>query len=315
MGDQLESSNFSKEKITSTVQQEIEDRIWKRKFKDLGIPRDQYHWHSGHFYATMRKQQWGNSKYSKNSPEQETDNSSDFEPKVPEDAMFREQRQDDLTFFKKLKNELPDILEMMIDVLQKDYVVITENNKEQYVQLDWAAYYGDAEAVELNKMLKDNITTWLPQFQRMLDTRQKLLPNQMSVLIAVKEVSSTISYFCSRYYSKVKVISGISTKAYRKYLNETNSMSAYLDFCQEDPWKHDVMFFRCPKCRLHKLKVRILPNGTWNFVCKNKKAHKHDVDITFPSEMFIEQLNKIIENRGGAATKIANREKIEIPDD
>ena len=207
---------------------------------------------------------------------------------------------------------MPEIFEMMITLLQRDYVTVEEGGKEKHIDLNWEAYYDDKESMELMEHLKDNLTSWIPQFKRELDTRQKLLPNMMSVVVAVKESSLTIQNFCSEYYSKVKAVTEISTKAYRKYLNEVNSTSSYLEFCQSEPWKYNVMFFPYPKCKQHKLKVECTPDGKWYFVCKNKKAHKDDVEITFPASVFLEQLQKIMQNRGGVATKITKKLDIDI---
>ena len=54
------------------------------------------------------------------------------------------------------------------------------------------------------------------------------------------------------------------------------------------------------------------PDGKWHFVCKNKKAHKDDGEVTFPPSMFLEKLQMIMQNKGGSATKIANKLGIDI---
>ncbi len=312
MGDQLETSNFPKEKIAITIQQEVENKLWNQKFKEF-VPREKYSWHSGHFYRVMKKHTWTDPEMARHvDPLGDQGNSSDSMPRVGLDSACREQRLDDIAYFRKLRSELPEVFDMMINLLQKDYVEVNEDGKKKSIDLDWKSYYGNKESMELMQMLKDNLTTWIPQFKRELDTRQKLLPNMMSVCIAVKESGLTIQNFCSEYYSKVKAVTEISTKAYRKYLNEVNSSTNYLDFCLDQPWKWNTMFFACPNCHEHKLKVQPLPDGRWHFVCKNKKAHKNDAEVTFPASMFTENINKIILNKGGIATKITKREGIEI---
>jgi len=305
MANDLLTSNFKRENIFHIVKETIEEKWWN-KVKDSGIPRDEIK--LGTWYYEVMNEAEFHPKIS----EPKNDNSSDFTPRLSDNSACREQRLDDITYFRKLKEEIPEIFEMMINLLQRDYVEFEEKGKRKTIDLDWESYYSNDESMELMKHLKDHLTSFIPQFKRQLDTRQKLLPNMMSVCIAVKESSLTIQNFCSEYYSKVKAITEISTKAYRKYLNEVNSATNYLDFCLDEPWKWNTMFFSCPKYHQHKLKLQPTPDGRWHFICKNKKAHKNDGNMTFSASLFTEQLQKIIQNKGGIATKITKKLGIEI---
>ena len=305
MADDLLTSNFKRENIFHIVKESIEEKWWN-KVKESGVPRDEIKvgtW----FYEVMNEAEF----HPKISVPKDG-NSSDFTPRLNHDSACREARLDDIAYFRKLKEELPEIFDMMIDLLQKDYITLEEEGKEKHIDLDWSTYYNNWESVVLMEHLKDHLTTWIPQLKRQLDTRQKLLPNMMSICVAVKESGLTIQNFCSEYYSKVKAVTEISTKAYRKYLNEVKSSTNYLDFCLDEPWKWNTMFFPCPKCHQHKLKVQPSPDGKWHFVCKNKKAHKDDADSIFPASLFTEKLTTIMNNRGGMATRIRNLVGIKV---
>ena len=282
MANDLLTSNFARDKIYYIVKETIEKK-WFNKVKNSGIPKEDIK--LGTWYYEVMK----TADFPPKSSVPNGEISSDLTPVLNEKSSCREERLDDIAFFRKLKIELPEIFEMQITLLLKDYVETDEVTKEGrpiVIDLNWQEYYANEESMELMKMLKDNLTAFIPQYKRQLDTRQKLLPNMMSICIAVKESGLTIQNFCSEYYSKVKAVTQISTKAYRKYLNEVKSSVNYLDFCLDEPWKWNTMFFSCPKCHQHKLKVQPMPNGKWHFICKNKKAHKNDADHILPATLF-----------------------------
>lgn len=50
MKTELEVSGYPLSLIGRTIHDSIEEELWKKKFKDLGIPREEFKWHSGYFY-------------------------------------------------------------------------------------------------------------------------------------------------------------------------------------------------------------------------------------------------------------------------
>lgn len=70
MINQLEIEGVKKIEISSIIRKDIEDKIYEKEYSNL-IPRNEYHWHSGHFYRVMKKNGCGHI----DSPEGE-DNSS-----------------------------------------------------------------------------------------------------------------------------------------------------------------------------------------------------------------------------------------------
>ena len=64
MGTQLEIEGFDIENISTTIHNTIEQTIWNKKHKALGIPRTEYKWTSGYFYKIMRQHNWVNPHYS-----------------------------------------------------------------------------------------------------------------------------------------------------------------------------------------------------------------------------------------------------------
>lgn len=304
MANDLLTSNFKREEIFHIVKDTIEEKWWS-KVKDSGIPKEDIK--LGTWYYTVMNE----AEFPPKIPVPKSDISSDFTPTLNENSVCYDNRIDDINYFMMLRKELSEVFEMMYKLLYKDFIVeVDDDGTKNKIYFDWIRYYENEESMNLMNFLKDHLTSWIPQFKRQLDTRQKLLPNMMSICIAVKESGLTIQNFCSEYYSQVKTSTQISTKAYRKYLNEVKSSVNYLDFCLDESWKWNVMFFACPKCHQHKLKVQPMPNGKWHFICKNKKAHKNDADHVFSASLFTEKLSSILNNKGGISTKI--RKKVGI---
>jgi len=57
MGDQLEIECIHKEQISKIIRKDIEEKLYEKEFKDL-MPREDYHWHSGHYFRVMKKHEW-----------------------------------------------------------------------------------------------------------------------------------------------------------------------------------------------------------------------------------------------------------------
>lgn len=59
MGSELEIEGIAKHKISAIVRKDIEDILYKKKFKDF-ISREEYRWHSGYFWRIMKKNDYVN---------------------------------------------------------------------------------------------------------------------------------------------------------------------------------------------------------------------------------------------------------------
>lgn len=77
MGDQLEIEGITREATSTIIRKDIEDKIYDQEYKDY-IPREEYKWHSGYFYRTMKKQKrtFASNLNSNTTPSGELDNSS-----------------------------------------------------------------------------------------------------------------------------------------------------------------------------------------------------------------------------------------------
>ncbi|KKN75431.1 hypothetical protein LCGC14_0380520 [marine sediment metagenome] len=77
MGNELEITGFPNDQISTLMKRSIEDRIWELEYKELEISREEYTWHSGHFYRVMKKNDWTNQERNfREVPPRELENSS-----------------------------------------------------------------------------------------------------------------------------------------------------------------------------------------------------------------------------------------------
>lgn len=98
-------------------------------------------------------------------------------------------------------------------------------------------------------------------------------------------------YFCSKYFAEVKKGITISPKKYSYFLTDVNGLSDLLHYVKEDAWLWNFIDINCPLCNQKSLKVRINEDGTWNFVCKNWKAHNSEKE--FDSKLLGKKLSEL----------------------
>jgi len=75
MGDQLEIEGIARELTSPIIRKDIEDKLFEKECKDF-ITREEYKWHSGYFYRTMKKQGRSFTTLNSTTPPGEEDNSS-----------------------------------------------------------------------------------------------------------------------------------------------------------------------------------------------------------------------------------------------
>ncbi len=57
MKDELIIAGYSDDLIGRTIKNSIEQRLWETKYEKLDVPRDEFKWHSGHFYSGCKTNQ------------------------------------------------------------------------------------------------------------------------------------------------------------------------------------------------------------------------------------------------------------------
>lgn len=72
MKTELEVAGYTQEIIGRTMKNAIEEKLWKTKYEQLGVPREEFKWHSGHFYSWCRREHITNIFNKTKSPEQDT---------------------------------------------------------------------------------------------------------------------------------------------------------------------------------------------------------------------------------------------------
>jgi hypothetical protein len=140
------------------------------------------------------------------------------------------------------------------------------------------------------KLIRDMFYNELPEWHRIHDGRQSILPKMLIPLTAYK-VLTLDKYFCSKYFAEVKQGITISPKKYSFFLKDVNGLSDLLHYVKEDAWLWNFIDVKCPLCKVKALKVRMNSDGTWIFICKNWKVHNEDKE--FPAQLLGKQLESL----------------------
>lgn len=75
MGNQLEIEQIPMHEISTIMRKDIEDKLYEKQFKEF-MPREEYFWHSGHYFSVVKKNGWTRAYTTGQSPAQDKDNSS-----------------------------------------------------------------------------------------------------------------------------------------------------------------------------------------------------------------------------------------------
>jgi len=149
------------------------------------------------------------------------------------------------------------------------------------------------------------------QWHRQRDSRQSILPNMRLPFFAFKTLVND-KHFCSRYFAHIKRATSITPKKFRQFLEDVNSFSDLMHFCKEDAWLWNFIDIRCPVCRTFALRVRIQPDGTWIFVCKNWNVHT-ETERTFPAKLFQNRIKQFLSKASHGNTRYLSQKGITTP--
>jgi len=307
MGEQLEVQNYPKHEICKKVGDIIELHL-KEIYKKKGLPPEEAKFKSGYFYRVMSKKDWTDKSFAHNETAS-FHQGSDINGSIKLDlgSPFYEQRYDDIILIQKMRK----FLSMMEDELEKNYDEVKDGDKVEMIPRDWSTFY-DKDRIEFHDFMKNLFANYFDEWSRQLSTKQSLLPKMWIVSASIMGVGVGISDFCSNYFAKVKNKTAISTKAWRKFITEVNNYSEYMKFIQDDAWKWSVLPIPCPNCHKKTLRTKIYPNGSWEFVCTNKKAHKNEIQPHFTPNLFRKMLERYAKNTSGIGQKVADDVGIKI---
>jgi len=204
-------------------------------------------------------------------------------------------------------------LSMCEDELEKDFdeIRVEGNDETKFIDRDWSQFY-DKGRIEFHDFMKNLFANFFDEWSRQLSTKQSLLPKMWIISSAFMGCGVGISDFCSNYFALVKNKTRISTKAWRKFISEINNYSDYMHFIQDDAWKWTVLPIPCPQCHKNTLRTRIYADGSWEFICTNKKAHKDEVQPHFTPNLFRKMIDRYLENTSKSAEKIAESAGVRI---
>jgi hypothetical protein len=176
----------------------------------------------------------------------------------------------------------------MKDIEDESKKIIKELERND---VDWTPLFESPEMADsFFNLIKDMFYNELPEWNRIHDKRQSILPKMLIPLVAFKALTLD-KYFCSKYFAEVKKGVTISPKKYSYFLKDVNGLSDLLHYVKEDAWLWNFIDIDCPLCNQKSLKVRINDNGTWNFVCKNWKVHNDEK--TFPANLLGKKLQQL----------------------
>lgn len=285
MGKQLEATNYDKTKIATRIRSMI-DKYLKISYKEKAIPEKNVKFKSGHFDHIMKVQGWTDpdKDHTKSATGQRQLNTSTFNEFIS--SCYEERKQDIILLdrFKKL-------FESLINELQIEYDDVKIGNKLTTKPRDWTKYY-DEPTIKLHQELRDIIANMVDDWNQSIDKRYSLMPKMKLVAPSIVSAIATTSTFCSRHYVILKSKTRISSKTYKKFMEDVKSYSDYLKILQVNGWKYYALPVPCPECDEYTLRTRLSSDGTWHFVCVNKIAHK-DGQPEFPSTVLKEQIEKI----------------------
>lgn len=288
MGRTLEAANYDKTKISTRIRSMI-DKHLKTQYADNQMTDKTVKFNSGHFGHTMKVQGWTNpdNNNSNSVAGQQRPNSSDLNEF--KSSCYQERKSDIILLDKFIR-----LFQALTDELQIEYDAVKVGDKETHIQRDWKKYYSP-DTIQLHNDLHNMITNMIDEWNQSIDKRYSLLPKMKIIAPAIVKAASTISSFCTRHYTILKSKTEISPKTYKKFMEDTKSYSDYLKLLQTDAWKYYSLPIPCADCNEYTLRTRLNSDGTWNFVCVNKLAHKEG-QPEYPAEILKEQINAIIED-------------------
>lgn len=320
MGAILESNNYPKEKIARQVRRLIEEQL-KEIYKVHSLDTKEAKLKSGHYYRTMSKAGFTDPAFDHRSLENVTEGERNNSSKVSDEKPYAEYRNQLIEYHHNIIQEAENnIAELLID----DVVIEAKlNDKENNVKKgdkikmsrDWANFF-DEQSTEFFKLFSDMFYNDRDNWNKQRDERYSLLPHMRLPIFSF--ISLVLpKHFCTRYFSHVKKATTITTKKFKQFVKDVNpngtvsfGISDLLNLVKEDAWKWNFIDIACPDCKEKSLKVKLLGDGTWRFICKNKKAHSKE--ILYSSTLLNQELEKL-ETQKKEGTKFLNEKSISIP--
>ena len=312
MGNYLESQNYPKDQIAKKLTELIEKNL-KKLYKAKGLPEAEAKFKSGHFHNVMKQHCWTDQSFNHSKGEDVTEQGqeiSSHEPKLSRDSICFAERYDDILLIYKIKKFLEQCaeeLETEVDIIKNE-----DSGAEEIHKRDWLAYYNQEGRKEYHNFVKNLFANYFEEWSRNLDKRQALLPKMKILIASVMGSGVLISDFCSNYFALVKNKTQISPKAYRKFISEVSSYDDYIKFVQQDAWKWSILPIACPQCNKYALRTQMYHNGTWDFICTNKKGHKNESQPHFSPNLFRKVLERYEKNADGIGTAFALEQGIKI---
>lgn len=245
-------------------------------------------------------------KSGKNTDSNSSDSDHDGEPEEYKEPTFKERCEQDPASvpYRNIRwpywhafAKMREIAKICMDELEKDFdIETTETGGEVQKPRDWNQLFEDSGArKEYHKAIADVFYNIELTSKKCIDKRQSILPF-MLLPFKAKLSTATIKHFASKYFAHIKAdLTDITTKKTTQFVKSEESISALLESIMDDGWKWGCLDMKCPNCKKQTLKVKIMPDGTWKFICKNWDFHK--TEVTFEPERLTHLINMLESNR------------------
>ncbi len=291
LASELESQNVPKEKIASLSHKIIEEAL-QSTTKDNTRKFTNDSW----FYQVLREAKYVSAL---TLDEKSSDSTSGIDKNKP----FSKERNQLI----KLNEDIIDQARQNINLIEKDEI----GSDDKRIKLDWSKF-SDGEFGKVFAGICDLFYADKPEWDRIRDTRQSILP-QMRLLITALTSVTTNKYLCSTFFAKVKAKIQITPKKLTQMLRDKEDLSNLFHLWKDESWKWNFCQIICPSCKEMSLKIKILENGTWVFICKNWEKHSEDQKI-FQASLFADRIKQLSLNQSGLSTKFLNQNDIIVPD-
>ncbi len=282
LGKALEADKVPKHLIAKTARDVIEKRIQERaKKRNPNIEPSAIKFRSGWFYAVCAEHGWTDPSFdhrSKDDPGQERRNSSEILTISPSKP-FADERNFLIALclagVKAFQNQIEELRTETDEVIHEDGSKTVEKR-------NWNIFFADTEAFsEFMQFIGDLFFNEYVSWDRHYDRRNTLHPRMRFTSAAIIGLTSN-KYFCDNFLD-VKPVYRITTKAITKFQEDVRSMSDLLKMARQEAWKWNVLEIKCPDCKEYTLQDVMYATGeragTWDFVCINSEAHRHDAKV------------------------------------
>lgn len=258
MKTELEISSYPTEQIGRTIRDSIEEEIYQTKFKSLGVPREEYKWHSGYFYRWCRTENISQNYVTSRTPLGESKNSSINTP-IP----------DHIKNLINIYHNIADEIDEFTTKLHKEHEILKLDLNEMK-QLELSIH---------------SLQSFCMILKGIRDEKTKIPLNTIHALLYSLATEASVSYgaemfFKTRldYIAQTRKQLLTPKQAIKFQKGETNiELDIFRPHTRDLAIFHSYYGLQCPKCESWRVKERTDGGHQNNLKC-------FDCDCVFPGK-------------------------------